>query len=107
MPLLSCSTDSSYADNRVRETEATLESWRNHVTELRSQYNWLLFFSIPKILRLYDLLSTGDDPEVLDKIVDEISILGHNDQPTRHRLKESVQVTIDIMQCLDSSYLYI
>ena len=66
------------------------------MTELRSQYDWLLFFSIPKILRLYKLLSGSEDceQEEVDKIVCEISFLCQNDVSTRNTLKKIVQVTL-------------
>ena len=85
---LPCSTSRTDADSKKRKTEATLEGWRKSVTELRSQYDWLLFFSIPKILRLHNLLSnrTGEQDE-LDKIVCEISFLCCNDEPTRDTLR--------------------
>ena len=91
---LMCSIARSHADNRVKETEAALESWKKRVAELRNQYRWLLFFSIPKILYLYKLLSSSEDgePELLDKIVCEISFLCQNDQSSRDALKRSVQV---------------
>ena len=79
----------------MRETEDALKNWRKHVTELRSQYDWLLFFSIPKILKLYDLLSTGNRRlDLLETIVCEISFLCPNNQPAREILKEAVQVNL-------------
>ena len=91
---LPCSIGRQEADHRVQETAQTLESWRNRVIELRSQYDWLLFFSIPKILRLYKLLSAKDlEPNLqLDRIVHEISFLCKNNQPTKKELGRNVQV---------------
>ncbi len=84
---LPCGIDRTSADARVRETEVNLESWKKRVTALRSQYDWLLFFSIPKILRLYKLVSLcGERNEQLDKIVDEIKFQSKSDETTRHRL---------------------
>ena len=94
---LPCCIIRTTADNRVRETEATLEHWRKRVVELRSRYPWLLFFSIPKILGLYKLLSTRDsDSKHLDKIVCEISFLCPNDQNKRSDLKKEVKVILCI-----------
>lgn len=63
------------------------------MTELRSQFDWLLFFSIPKILRLYKLVSECEDTSrQLDEIVGEISFLCQNNEATRQNLKLRVQV---------------
>lgn len=78
------------------KTEQTLESWRNCVAELYCQYDWLLFFSIPKVLYLYNLL-TSKEPiceNQIDKIVHEISFLSENDRSTRKELQSNVQVKL-------------
>ena len=95
MEPLFCGFDCTSADARVRETEVNLESWKKRVTALRSQYDWLLFFSIPKILRLYKLVSVcGERNEQFDEIVAEISFLCKNDQTTRKDLKQRVKVGV-------------
>lgn len=55
-----------------------LAEWRQHVDELRNQYHWLLFFSMPKILLLYRLLKE-ENPN-LGAIVHGISFLCRNQQ---------------------------
>lgn len=55
-----------------------LDEWMQQVDELRNQYHWLLFFSIPKILRLHHLLQEKK-PNV-EAIVREISFLCRKDQ---------------------------
>ncbi len=93
MEPLFCGINRTNADARVRETEVNLESWKKRVTELQYKYDWLLFFSVQKILRLYELVSVceGRD-EQLDKIVAEISFLCQNDEATRQNLKQYVKV---------------
>ena len=83
------------ADHRVLETELALSRWKKRVTELRAQYDWLLFFSIPKILNLYKLLISSDLNIQLDFIIHEISFLCQNDVHTREDLKHRVQVICD------------
>ena len=95
-PLL-CGVDRTNADDRVRKTEVHLENWKKRVTELRSQYDWLLFFSIQKILRLYKLVSVCEERDKqLDKIVAEISFLCKNDVATRQNLKQRVKVGVHV-----------
>ncbi len=90
---LFCSINRTKADARVTKTEDNLESWKKRVAELRIQYKWLLFFSIPKILRLYKLVSVCDDRDKqLDEIVAEISFLCQNDKATRQSLKQRLKV---------------
>ena len=68
------------------------------MTELRAQYDWLLFFSIPKILNLYKLLISSDLNIQLDFIIHEISFLCKNDVRTREDLKHRVQVILHLDQ---------
>ena len=55
-----------------------LTTWMQSVDELRNQYDWLLFFSMPKLLILYDLLQA--ERSNLEAIVHEISFLCSNEQ---------------------------
>ncbi len=112
---LFCGIDRTNADARVRETEFMLDKWKKSITELRSQYNWLLFFSIPKILNLYKLVSVWEGQnEQLDEIVAEISFLCQNDEVTRQNLKKCMKVGVhvckckctDILKCMHGYYYY-
>ena len=62
-----------------------------HVAELRSQYNWLLFFSVPKLLLLYHQLQE-ENPSV-EAIVHEISFLCSNEQATWKNAHKLVEVS--------------
>ena len=101
---LSCGIDCTTADERVRETEAVVKDWKTRVQDLRCQYKWLLFFSIPKTLRLFKLLSqsnlVSDCSIQVDKILGEICFLFKNDQETRNALKHSIMV------CFHPFYVY-
>lgn len=55
-----------------------LTTWMHSVDELRAKYDWLLFFSVPKLLLLYHLLQ-AEDPNV-DAIMHEISFLCSNER---------------------------
>lgn len=93
-PALACQINSMDAEERVKETEAILTTWTHEVANLRRDYSWLLFFSVPKLLRLYQLLSEEqDDMDVhLKRIVHEISFLCVNNVDTRKRMNVKVQV---------------
>ena len=68
-----------------------LDEWMQQVDELRNQYHWLLFFSIPKILRLHHLLQEKK-PNV-EAIVREISFLCRKDQAVWKNAQVVVEVS--------------
>ena len=74
---------------KVHETEVKLTSWMQCVADLRSQYDWLLFFNVPKLLILYHLLRENDN---LEAIVHEISFLCSNEQAALESAREAVEV---------------
>ena len=80
--------------------EGKLTSWTSAVTKLRSRYEWLLFFSVPKLLLLYQLIREWDEEntdECLDLVVKEVMFLVSNDSMTRNTIKEQIEVTIHIV----------
>ena len=66
------------------------------MTRLRSQYEWLLFFSVPKLLLVYQLMQGWNEEEeeegCLDQLVREIMFLITNDSTTRENLQENIEV---------------
>ena len=93
-PALPCLINPEDAEERVKETEIILTTWTHEVTNLRKEFRWLLFFSVPKLLRLYRLLSEEqENMEVhLKRIVHEISFLCVNNAEARKRMNTKVQV---------------
>ena len=92
---------------QVADTEATLTAWASGVTKLRSQYQWLLFFSVPKQLLLYQLIQQceeeeeegegqgeGQGEQCVDLLVREVMFLVSNDTATRKYLRADFQVKI-------------
>ena len=97
LPLLSLSLSvppshllplSSLPSSQVHETEKMLTNWMQRVAELRSQYDWLLFFSVPKLLLVYHLLQE----ENVEAIVHEISFLCSNEQDAWKSAQVEVKV---------------
>lgn len=91
-----CCIQQEAANERVKETEAELTSWTETVTNLRSQYSWLLFFSVPKLMKLHVLLTAKVSNNQLDLIVSEISFLCENNEYTRSRIRAGVKVRCSI-----------
>ena len=77
---------------QVKITENELMTWMQTVTELRSKYNWLLFFSIPKLLIIYGLLKSAESKEQIEQLMQEISFLCCNDQRTREIVETRMKV---------------
>ena len=75
---------------QVFEVADVLSQWEKDVAKLRVEYEQLLFFSIPKLLHLYQLI-TASEPSVT-KIVQEVSFLFQNKPKVRRKLKEIVKV---------------
>lgn len=74
------------------EAAETLSEWEKEVAQLRSQYEQLLFFTIPKLLHLYHMITA---PELnLDGITQEVSFLFQNEPDVRQKLKNAVKVRI-------------
>ena len=93
-PALPCTIRPEDAEERVKETEIILQTWTHEVEQLRSEFSWLLFFGVPKLLRLYHLLNEEqENMEVhLKRIVHEISFLCVNSVDARKRMNVKVQV---------------
>jgi hypothetical protein len=93
-PALSCQFTTEGSEECVRETEVILTTWTHEVANLRKEFSWLLFFSVPKLLRLYRLLI--EEQENMDihlkRIIHEISFLCVNNAEARRRMNIKVQV---------------
>ena len=70
------------------------------MAELRSQYDWLLFFSVPKLLAIYGLLTYTEPEEQLDQLMHEISFLFCNNQVTRDAVKANMEVCACHSPCM-------
>lgn len=99
--LIPCCTSKEDVDMMVKELQTSVTDWKKKVTQLRANYTGLLYFSIPKILLLYEIIrSTSDDMDNLEKTVQEVSILTINEPLEGARLREIVQVQCTVrFQC--------
>lgn len=93
--------------------ETELADWNDQVEKLHSSYKWLLFFRVPKLRILNDLLigyatqpSQDSDPQHLLNIVREIGFLFRNDSETRKALEPIVEVYTYHTLCTDLSLLF-
>ena len=77
--------------------------WQNQVASLRQKYTWLLFFSVPKALKIHSLLEDHLSPE-LDSIVLEVSFLFENRKDVRIMLEDIVRVKKYILFIMRYAY---
>lgn len=94
LPPISCSEDKEKVDIRVFEVQNAVEEWEQEVSELRSQYAWLLYFSIPKMLLLFKLLKSRS--QSIDAIVHEVSFIVYNQKVETTELRQGVLVSFEI-----------
>ena len=82
---------------QVADTEQLLRTWATRVTKLRSQHQWLLFFSVPKQLLLYQLIQQCEEEnmeECVELMVREVMFLVANDPITREDLSNDIEVNL-------------
>ena len=75
---------------QVVESAYLLDGWEKEVARLRNEYDQLLFFSIPKMLQLYQRI-TADEPDYI-AIVQNISFLFQNKPHIQKKLKRTIKV---------------
>ena len=70
--------------------EQELNNWRRKLAELHAQYDWLLFLSVPKVLKIYGLLR--QKKPCAFQITSEISFLFSNDPAAMEAVQNVVEV---------------
>ena len=91
---------------KVIHLEERLADWRQKLKQLRTDYDKLLFFHIPKLLRMYKMLY--HDSSVLanvPQLVQEVSFLFDSTVDTREHLTASLQVRIVVCVCVCVCFL--
>ena len=75
--------------------------WTKTVKRLRAHYEWLLFFSVPKLLHVYQLIQgwckeeeeeEEEEEGFVDLLVKEIMFLIPNDTEARGNFRENIEV---------------
>ena len=78
---------------KVNNLEEKLTEWRQKLKHLRTDYDKLLFFYIPKMLRMFKMLHSGSSlQENVPQLVQEVSFLFDSTAETREHLTASLQV---------------
>lgn len=87
---------------QVDEARSTLDDWKKQVEEWHSQYPYLLFFSIPKLLRLHESLFNIPQPDE-SGVANGITFFFSSSEAAQSQLKSSVKVRIHLIKHSDTS----
>lgn len=75
---------------QVNEVSKSMIAWEEQMAELRSEYEQLLYFSVPKLLHLYQNLTVPEpSPE---SIIHDVGFLFENTPSVQAQLKKTIQV---------------
>ena len=75
--------------------EEKLSEWRLKLKQLRNDYDKLLFFHIPKMLRMFKMLYRGSSVrENVPQLVQEVSFLFDSTVETREHITATLQVRV-------------
>ena len=75
--------------------EEKLSEWRLKLKQLRNDYDKLLFFHIPKMLRMFKMLYRGSSVlENVPQLVQEVSFLFDSTVETREHITATLQVGV-------------
>ena len=86
----------SYTFTQVTHMEVIKMKWSKAVSEMRTQYQWLMFLSLPKQLVLYQRIRQYQENEFenkIDSIMQELLFLISMHPTIRGKLKGLVQVS--------------
>ena len=61
---------------------------------MHNSYDKLLFFSVSKVLSLYDILSSPSPNFFVDEMIQEVGFLFENDPKAIKKLKTAIKVII-------------
>ena len=93
--LISHLTLVSISFSKVNSLEKELTEWRLKLKQLHTDYDKLLFFHIPKMLRMFKMLYRGSSVlENVPQLVQEVSFLFDSTVETREHITATLQVRV-------------
>jgi len=87
---LTCSVTGEEAGKIEEGTRQELSKCREKISAQHKQYEWLIFFSVAKVLKLHQQLLA--DPPDVDGLVDEIALLLLNKPSAKQALIKATKV---------------
>jgi len=101
---LECSIANPMVVEKLSSAQQSFIKWVNEVEQLHSSYKWLLFFRIPKLIVVYEILRS----EKCDvaRVHQEISFLFQRNATTRQKLHEVIEVSSCNNLCITKTSIY-
>ena len=75
------------------EVGQELKNWRSDLEHWHTQYDWLLFLSVPKVLKLYQILRSEQGDKSVEEITTAVSFLFQNTITARKSIQFAVKVS--------------
>ena len=91
--MFECEMKSSNICTQLETIEQEVNDWRSKLAVLHAQYDWLLFLSVPKVLKIYGLLMQKK-PSAF-QVTSDISFLFNNDPSAMEAVRNAVEVVIE------------
>lgn len=87
---------------KKNDLEEKLSDWRKKLKQLHSVYDKLLFFYIPKMLRMSKMLHHGSSMfEAIPQLVQEVSFLFDSTKEARQHIKAALnEVCVHMYVCM-------
>ena len=83
-----------------------LTNWIKEVEQLHNSNKWLLFFRIPKLIALYQILKSKRCDVSKTRIHQEVGFLFQRDVTTRQELDKALEVSCSSRNCIISRVSY-
>ncbi len=83
-----------YVFLQLEMAEAELREWRQKLSKWHAEYNWLLFLSVSKVLRIFTLVS---QKRATICVTREISFLFQNTQEAFEKLHSDIEVSSQVL----------
>ena len=96
--VMPCSKHKQDVDLLLQKMQEYVSTWKIEVSQLRDSYPFLLYFSVPKILQLFELLymppsaEESYSEEIIENIIQEVSPLTIYHPSERMKLKNGIKV---------------
>ena len=89
---------------QVAKAEEELKNWSATIRNMHNSYDKLLFFSVSKVLSLYDMLISPAFS--VDEMIQEVGFLFENDPGTIKKLQRAVKVIAIEQLAIYNGYQY-
>ncbi len=91
---IKCSISKQEIDEVLEAKQDEIKSWKDHLQELQNENIWLLYFSMPKLLQLQNILFKTEENTKINFVLKEINFLTCRNIAKKEWLWERTQVSL-------------